>query len=532
MTTAPDTDPARSDDQTAKSHRPVRRLTIYATCLSFLIVTGAALPGQASRPTDAPLKPGHGKIIPDQYIVVLKDGSDAAVVAHRNNVKTKFIYAAALSGFAATLTKSELAKVRKDSAVDYVEPDGEATATKEDAPADPAANQSPDQPGPASPDAGTDTTQTGATWGIDRVDQRTGINGRYNYTNTGTGVTAYVIDTGIYTAHSQFGGRARVGRDTVGDGRNGQDCSGHGTHVAGTIGGSTYGVAKSVSLVAVRVLDCTGFGPYSGIIAGIDWVTYTHNGPSVANMSLGGSYSQAVNDAVTRSTASGVTYVVSAGNNDANACNYSPASTPSALTVGATGLNGSTDVRATFSNWGTCLDVFNPGVSITSAWIGSSTATNTISGTSMAAPHVAGQAALYLQSNPYATPAVVDGVIKSTAVTGTVSDPKGSPNRLARKWNSYLSATGANNYQPDNSSWYQSSAGYIQGWLAGTPGRDTDLYLQRWTGTTWVTVASSVTLTARERIVYQGTGSTYYRFRIYQASGGAGSYDLWTNHPA
>jgi subtilisin family serine protease len=533
MTLAPRTDSVHNDGPRSKFYGPaIRHLTIYATCLSFLIVAGAALPGQAARPPDAPLKPGHGKVIADQYIVVLKEGSDAAAVARRNNVKTKFTYTAALSGFSANLSKGELAKVRKDSSVAYVEPDGEVTGSKQDAPPDPSANKAPGQPGPASDGVTGDTTQTSATWGIDRVDQRTGINGSYNYTNTGSGVTAYVIDSGINTAHTQFGGRARAGFDVMGDGRNGQDCHGHGTHVAGTIGGSTYGVAKSVSLVAVRVLNCSNGGTMSGLIAGVDWVTYTHNGPSVANMSVGGAFNQAMNDAVTRSIASGVTYVISAGNDNVNACTASPASTPSALTVGATSLSGSTDVRAPFSNWGSCLDVFDPGVNIRSAWIGSTTATNIMNVTSMAAPHVAGQVALYLQVNPYATPAVVDGVIKSTAATGTVSDPKGSPNRFARKWNGNLSATGANSYQPDGSSWFQTNAGYIQGWLSGTTGRDTDLYLERWNGTTWVRVASSVSVTARERIVYQGTGSTYYRFRIHQASGGAGSYDLWTNHPA
>lgn len=533
MTMAPSTDSGTTeggDEPKALSRRPaLHRLTAYAACLSFLVAAGAALPGQAAPPPDAPLKPGHGKVIADRYIVVLKDGSDAAVVARRNNVKTKFLYTAALSGFSATLSKGDLAKVRKDPAVTYVEPDGEVTASKEAPPPDPSSNKPPDQLGPVSPDVSGQTTQSGATWGIDRVDQRTGLNGGYNYTDTGAGVTAYVIDTGINTAHTQFGGRARVGYDVIGDGRNGQDCAGHGTHVAGTIGGSTYGVAKSVALVAVRVLDCAGSGTFSGAIAGVDLVTYTHNAASVANMSLSGGYNQAMNDAVTRSTASGVTYAVAAGNSNANACNYSPASTPSALTVGATGRS---DVRASFSNWGSCLDVFDPGVDITSAWIGSTTAINTISGTSMATPHVAGQVALYLQSNPYATPATVDGVIKSSAVTGIVGDPQGSPNRVARKWNGNLAATGANSFQPDGSYWYQTSAGYIQGWLAGTAGRDTDLYLQRWSGTSWVGVAGSASLTARERIVYLGAGATYYRFRVYQFTGGAGSYDLWTNHPA
>lgn len=528
----PSSSQARPAEPKAQGHRRAfHRFGAYAACLSLLMVTGGALPAQGAPDPGAPLKPGHGKVLPNQYIVVLKDGSDAVAVARRNNVKTKFLYSAALTGFAATLTQSELAKIRKDPAVAYVAPDGETTGSKEAPPPDSSANKPPRLLGPIASDVNGQTTQTGATWGIDRVDQRIGTNGTYNYTDTGAGVTVYVLDTGIYTSHSQFGGRARVGHDVIGDGRNGQDCNGHGTHVAGTIGGSTYGVAKSVALVAVRVLNCAGSGTFSGAIAGVDWVTYTRSGPSVANMSLSGGYNQAMNDAVSRSIANGVTYALAAGNANANACNYSPASTPSALTVGATGRSGSTDVRASFSNWGSCLDVFNPGVGITSAWIGSTTAINTISGTSMAAPHVAGQAALYLQSNPYAAPATVDGVIKSTAVTGIVSGPNGSPNLFARKWNGYLSATGANSYQPDGSYWYQVNSGYIQGWLAGTAGRDTDLYLERWNGSTWVTVTGSTSLSARERVVYQGTGATYYRFRVHQFNGGAGSFDLWTNHP-
>ncbi len=198
--------------------------------------------------------------------------------------------------------------------------------------------------------------------------------------------------------------------------------------------------------------------------------------------------------------------------------------------MAATTISGGVDYRAGFSNWGSCVDVFAPGQSITSSWIGSSTAINTISGTSMAAPHVAGLAALYLQSNPTAAPATVEDVLKTVAVTGVVSGTNGSPNLFARKWNGSV-VPGGNSYQPDGSYWYQANAGYIQGWLAGTAGTDPDLYLEKWNGSTWVYATGSATTTPRERVVYNGTGNSYYRFRVYGFSGG-NSYDLWSYHPA
>jgi len=515
---------------------PLWRRMVGFSAAAALISTSflSVLPAEAA-PDVAPLKAGHGKVIANKYIVVLKDVAAASggAVAVRNSVKPDRVYSTALTGFAATMSKSQLAKVRKDPAVKYVEPD--AVVKTSDAPKPPPDSKSwtkaPSQlkPQSQSENVSTDSTQTGATWGIDRIDQRTGTNGKYNYTNTGAGVTAYVIDTGIRTSHSQFGGRAVVGYDALGG--TGQDCNGHGTHVAGTIGGSTYGVAKRVRLVAVRVLDCSGSGSWSGVIAGIDYVTFSHTGPSVANMSLGGGLSSAVNDAVARSTARGVTHVVAAGNSNADACDFSPASAPSAITVAATGLSGSTDVRADFSNWGPCVDVFDPGVNIKSAWRTSNTATAVLSGTSMASPHVAGQVALYLQSNPYAAPTTVDDVIKTVAVNGIVSDAAGSPNLFARKWNAILTRAGASSYQPDGSYWYQANPGYIQGWLSGTTGTNPNLYLQRWNGTAWVSVAGSASTTPRERIVYNGAGNSYYRFRVH-AYRGVGSYDIWGNHPA
>jgi subtilisin family serine protease len=279
------------------------------------------------------------------------------------------------------------------------------------------------------------TTQTGATWGLDRVDQRNRpLSGSFTYFNTGAGVTAYVIDTGIRFAHSQFGGRAVTGFDAV-DGGSADDCNGHGTHVAGTIGGSTYGIAKGVRLVGVRVLSCSGSGTTSGVIAGIDWVTGNHaaGAPAVANMSLGGGASTALDNAVRNSIADGVSYAVAAGNGNAlglavDACGGSPSRVAQAMTISAT---DSSDRKAPWANTGTCVDWFAPGVSITSAWYTSNTATNTISGTSMATPHTAGVAALYLHGNPGASPATVTSALAAQTTRNVVSSPgAGTPNAL------------------------------------------------------------------------------------------------------
>jgi subtilisin family serine protease len=264
-------------------------------------------------------------------------------------------------------------------------------------------------------------TQSNATWGLDRIDQRKlPLNGTYRYSNTGSGVTAYVIDTGIRITHVEFGGRARSGWDFSDDDPDASDCHGHGTHVAGTIGGSTYGVAKDVSLVAVRVLSCSGSGSWSDIIAGIDWVTADHEAgePAVANMSLGGSGNSAVDLAVRNSIADGVVYAVAAGNSNANACQFSPARVTEAMTVGA---STSADAKASFSNWGSCMDWFAPGQDIMSAWRTSDTATATISGTSMASPHTAGVAALFLESLPGASPSAVQDALESAGTSQRIT---------------------------------------------------------------------------------------------------------------
>ncbi|MER7172234.1 S8 family peptidase [Streptomyces mesophilus] len=349
------------------------------------------------------------------WIVVLKDGSAsraetrsaARSLAGEYEGSLTHVYGSAVKGFAAKLSKAEAKKLAADPEVAYVEQNARVSISE---------------------------TQPNATWGIDRIDQRDlPLSTTYTYNTNASNVTAYIIDTGIRTSHSDFGGRASIGTDTVGGGQNGQDCNGHGTHVAGTVGGKDYGVAKGVKLVGVRVLDCQGSGTTAGVIAGVDWVTANAVKPAVANMSLGGGANTSLDNAVKRSIASGVTYSLAAGNGNflgwpQNACNSSPARVPEAITVGATDRN---DRRASFSNYGTCLDLFAPGVSVTSAWITNDTATNTISGTSMAAPHTAGVAALYLAANPGAAPAQVRDALVNGATSGKVQDPRtGSPNKL------------------------------------------------------------------------------------------------------
>ncbi|MGH8883007.1 MAG: S8 family peptidase, partial [Stackebrandtia sp.] len=318
---------------------------------------------------------GAPNAIPGSYLVVFKDGVHTTDITAKYGGQVKSVWKDALHGYSATMSERQAKRLAADPAVAYVEQDQTFSLLT-------------DQVNPPS-------------WGLDRVDQRTlPLNRVYTYTPTGAGVTVYIIDTGIRTTHTTFGGRAVWGTNTTGDGNN-TDCNGHGTHVAGTVGGSTYGVAKSSLLRAVRVLNCSGSGTNSGVIAGVDWVRANHIKPAVANMSLGGGASSAVDTAVNNAINAGVTFVVAAGNSNANACNYSPARTASALTIGA---STSTDARSSFSNYGSCVDLFAPGVSIRSTLPASDTATGLKSGTSMATPHVAGVAAQFLQTAPVATP--------------------------------------------------------------------------------------------------------------------------------
>lgn len=396
---------------------------LWPVLLVLVLVLSVISPAfaQDDGPVDLAPSAEVATVIPGRYIVVFKDdvavaAVDAAIAeaegaaaaesldaaGGRQTLELHYRYESALLGFAASMPASSLQALQKNPNVAYIEPDQVITLS---------------------------VTQSPATWGLDRIDQRNlPLSNSYTYNNTGAGVTAYIIDTGILYGHNEFGGRASFGYDAFGG--NGADCNGHGTHVSGTVGGSAYGVAKGVTLKAVRVLNCSGSGTNSGVIAGVNWVASHHaaGAPAVANMSLGGSVSSALDTAVNNAINDGVTFAVAAGNSNRNACNYSPARVAAAITVGAT---TSTDARASYSNYGSCLDLFAPGSSITSAWYTSTTATNTISGTSMATPHVAGVAALYLQSNTSASPATVRNAIVNNATTGKVTSAgSNSPNRL------------------------------------------------------------------------------------------------------
>jgi serine protease len=359
--------------------------------------------------------------VPDSYIVVLEDaalgdakvsGREVSQMAHemagRHGGHVAHVYDHALRGFATKMSKARAQALARDPRVKYVEQDSVVWAVE---------------------------TQNNPPWGLDRVDQRDRpLNGSYTYDFTGAGVNAYIIDTGIRRTHNDFGERVSPDFFTaISDGQGSSDCNGHGTHVAGTVGGATNGVAKQVTLIAVRVLNCQGSGTMSGVIAGVNWVTDNFRGrspsvPAVANMSLAGGASFSLDTAIRNSIAAGVTYAVAAGNSNVDACSYSPPRIREALTVGS---STSFDARSSFSNWGACLDLFAPGSSITSAWYTSDTATATISGTSMASPHVAGVAALYLEQHPDASPATVAAAIVDNATTGRLTRVgTGSPNRL------------------------------------------------------------------------------------------------------
>lgn len=352
-------------------------------------------------PKPAPNAPARGKPIADQYIVVLKPGANSRALAAIAKVSPKYVYDAALNGFAAKLNHGQLAALQRHPQVAYIEQDMEVKA---------------------------EATQAGPTWGLDRIDQRAlPLSGSFAYNRTGAGVRVYVIDSGIRTSHSDFGGRAAAVFDAFGG--NGQDCNGHGTHVAGTVGGARYGVAKGVYLRSVRVLDCNGSGSWSAIIAGINWVANNHIKPAVANLSLGGSYNASVNIAVTNMINKGVFTAVAAGNSNQNACNFSPASAPGTLTIAASDRN---DNKGSFSNYGGCVDVYAPGVSITSAWFNGGA--NTMNGTSMASPHAAAVGALYKANFGDAPSSRIVSWIIYHATTGAIKgNPFGTPNRLLYK---------------------------------------------------------------------------------------------------
>ncbi|KKP09029.1 alkaline serine protease [Vibrio cholerae] len=414
----------------------LRKLIMFKKFLSLCIVSTFSvaatsalaqpnqLVGKSSPQQLAPLmKAASGKGIKNQYIVVLKQPTtimsndlqafqqftqrSVNALANKHALEIKNVFDSALSGFSAELTAEQLQALRADPNVDYIEQNQIITVN-------PIIS------------ASANAAQDNVTWGIDRIDQRDlPLNRSYNYNYDGSGVTAYVIDTGIAFNHPEFGGRAKSGYDFIDNDNDASDCQGHGTHVAGTIGGAQYGVAKNVNLVGVRVLGCDGSGSTEAIARGIDWVAQNASGPSVANLSLGGGISQAMDQAVARLVQRGVTAVIAAGNDNKDACQVSPAREPSGITVGSTTNN---DGRSNFSNWGNCVQIFAPGSDVTSA--SHKGGTTTMSGTSMASPHVAGVAALYLQENKNLSPNQIKTLLSDRSTKGKVSDTQGTPNKL------------------------------------------------------------------------------------------------------
>src|SRR5262245_31927710 len=385
---------------TRKATAPARWLVAFGIALVALVAS--AVPGSAgSASRGAPAQEATST-----YIVTMVDSPRdvrAAARAQLDRAETGArpgrVYRNVFQGYTAELTFGEALALLADPAVASVEPDQIVT---------------------------TQVTQSSAPWGLDRIDQRNlPLSGTYTYTRNGAGVTAYVIDTGIRFTHNDFGGRARSGFDAI-DGGSADDCNGHGTHVSSTLGGATFGVAKGVSLVAVRVLDCNGSGAVSGVISGVDWAVGDHAAgqPAVANMSLGGGASSSLDAAINRLVNDGVTVAVAAGNSSANACNGSPSRVPNAFTVAASDIN---DALASFSNRRSCVAIIGPGGNITAAWMDSDTATNTISGTSMATPHAAGAAAKFLSANPSAAPATVMSALVQASTKNVVAIPTCRP---------------------------------------------------------------------------------------------------------
>ncbi|MFE6159744.1 S8 family peptidase [Streptomyces sp. NPDC056486] len=397
-----------------RSKKTVIAAAISTATAATLFGAVTALPAQAAPAEGTVIGAGSADAVKGSYIVTLKknSGFSAASTQGKGLISeyggsVKKTFKSALNGYTVDLSAAEARQLAADPAVASVEQNQRVQA---------------------------DATQTNAPWGLDRIDQTSlPLSGTYTYPDTaGSGVTAYVIDTGVRITHSEISGRAVNGYDAVDGDNTAQDGNGHGTHVATTIAGKTYGVAKKAKIVAVRVLDNNGSGTTAGVIAGIDWVTSNHTAgaPAVANMSLGGGASTTLDNAVKNSIADGVSYAVAAGNEGVNASSSSPARVPAAITVGAT---SNTDAKASWSNYGSVLDIFAPGVSITAGWNTSDSATNTISGTSMATPHVAGAAAVYLAGHTSATPAQVSTALVNGATSGKVTSPgTGSPNKLLK----------------------------------------------------------------------------------------------------
>lgn len=409
---------------TRRLSRLLPSAALLAAALLPIVPLASAASAASADPADSAAPVGKLQLagpaetaVPDSWIVVLKEPAAGTrilpdLLAKAGGARLGHVYTSALHGFSARMDRARAARLAADPRVARVQQDTKVTLD-------------------ATAPTGPATVQPGAPWGLDRIDQRTlPLSTTYTHRTTASGVRVYVIDTGLRTTHTQFGGRASVGTDTVGDGQNGNDCNGHGTHVGGIVAGSTYGVAKEARLVAVRVLNCQGSASTSGVIAGVDWVTANAVRPAVANMSLGGAANTALDEAVRGSIRAGITYTAAAGGGARpdGACATSPARLPEIITVGA---SDSLDRRAASSNYGNCVALFAPGVAIRSAWKDGDTATATLSGTSAATAHTSGAAALHLAFRPGDTPAQVKQALVANATTGVLQgSPPVVPNRL------------------------------------------------------------------------------------------------------
>lgn len=452
--------------------------------------------------------------IKDQYIIVLKKGHKPNELKLWQTIKNreKKSFTEVLNGFSMHLSKGELKQLANEPAVDYIEED---TAIH------------------------ISGSEVNPPIGLDRIDQTSlPLNSIYNYQYLGTGVTVFVMDTGINFAHVDFGGRASNGIDNVGDGQNGNDCNGHGTHVAGIIGGSTYGVAKGVTLKALRVLNCSASGAISNMIAAADWAAVNKTGPSIMNISLEfAGLSPSLETSLANVKAKGILLVVAAGNESSDACNYSPAASVSAMAVGAT--DASSDQRWLGSNTGSCVDIWAPGLFIVSDWVGSTTATNSTSGTSMSSPHVAGVAALYLENAPLDGVDFTKNFLTSVATPNAIQNADtGSPNLLlysgftvtpytvptcsGQQYDGYLNQ-GTTVFFPSDVGFSGGTGTYTGSVFAGN-GLQFSLALWVKRGNNWASTQSG-----NNPITYHGKSGTY-RWSITGNSGSAG-YRLCTTSP-
>jgi subtilisin family serine protease len=489
----------------------------------------AAVPSFSRAPGNpAPIHraPARNKGKPDEFVVVLNEGVTSDDVAKTHGVVPHHKFEKIVNGFAAKLSNGDLRKLENDARVKYLQED-----------VVPVLDVMPFTSAVAS----ALSTQSSATWGIDRIDQRDSpLSGTYEYTNDGTGVNVYMVDSGIRTTHTEFAsGRAKAGLNGYDAfGGDGQDCYGHGTHTAGTVGGAQYGVAKKATLYSVRIFNCEGGGAgVAEILGGLEWIInhkIATNKPAVSNSSWAytGLVVPVIDDAFLNMTAHGIVNVVAAGNQyGADACLSTPAHVPTNITVGA---SDAYDIWAGFSNSGACVDIIAPGVNVSSAWWTSNSAVSTLTGTSMSAPHVAGVLAEYLQRNKQASPAVAtDALLDVATFNRILYPPAGTPNLLLHRLNGTVAANGQV-YMPHGLYYCTTARGMHTGHLTGTAGTNFDLELQRWTGTAWVTVQAKVTAATSETISYNNTDFTGYHYWRYivRSAAGSGTFDLYIRRPA